>query len=107
MGNAIADNTTTTTTETKKTVQTTNKADKSKHPFKDSEITAKVKEKLFEKKDVPSMRVHVKTVNGVVYLRGKVSSKEQEDNAISVAKSIEGVKDVKSKLVIKEKKVKK
>lgn len=73
----------------------------------DAEITAKVKEKfieekLFGKEKISAIGIHVKTVNGVVYLKGKVSSKEQEDNAISLAKGIKGVKEVKSMIKVKE-----
>ncbi|MFI4938119.1 MAG: BON domain-containing protein [Candidatus Berkiellales bacterium] len=75
--------------------------------FSDTAITAKVKEKFiqekwFEKKDLPIMGIHVKTMNGVVHLEGKVNTKEQADTAISIAKSVEGVKDVKSELVVEK-----
>lgn len=72
----------------------------------DTEITAKVKakfieEKLMDKKDVAAFKVHVKTKKGVVHLSGKVTDKEQADNAVKFAKEVEGVKDVKSTIVVK------
>jgi len=83
--------------------------DKVKHYLSDAEITAKVKEKfihekLFDKVDIAAMGIHVKTVHGVVHLTGKVADTTQEENAVTLAKSVEGVKDVKSSLKIKVKK---
>lgn len=74
--------------------------------FSDTEITAKVKEKfiaekLMDKKNVAAFKVHVKTKKGIVHLSGKVTDKEQEENAIKFAKEVEGVKDVKSTIIIK------
>jgi hyperosmotically inducible protein len=81
-------------------------AKESKHSFKDSEITAKIKgtfvrEKLFDGKDVALMDVKVITTNGVVYLTGAVSNKTEINNAIKLAKSVHGVKSVDSKLELK------
>lgn len=74
----------------------------------DSEITSKVKEKfiedkLFSKKEMSAMNIRVKTSDGVVHLSGNLKEKAQEDKAIEAAKSINGVKDVKSEFKIKEK----
>ncbi|MCS5710610.1 BON domain-containing protein [Candidatus Berkiella aquae] len=78
---------------------------KVKSALSDTEITAKVKAKFIEEKldekDIAAFKVHVKTKKGVVYLSGKVTDKEQADNAVKVAKGIEGVKDVKSTIVVK------
>jgi hyperosmotically inducible protein len=72
----------------------------------DALITAKVKgmyiqKKLFGDSDVPIMSINVDTSNGVVTLRGSVENQDQIDNAINIAKSINGVTAVKSSLVIK------
>jgi hyperosmotically inducible protein len=72
----------------------------------DSEITAKVKEKfiaekLFGKEKISAMGIHVKTNKGIVTLTGKVDSKENEENAIKLTKTVDGVKDVKSKIKVK------
>lgn len=75
----------------------------------DAEITAKVKEKfiaekLFGKEKIAAMGIHVKTTKGIVYLKGKVTSQEQADNAIALAKKVDGVKDVKSSIKVKAEK---
>jgi hyperosmotically inducible protein len=71
----------------------------------DTEITTKVKAKFIEEKlddkNVAAFKVHVKTKKGIVHLSGNVTEKAQLDNAIKFAKEIEGVKDVKSTIVIK------
>lgn len=77
-----------------------------KHPFQDTLITAKVKgtflrDKLFTDKDIETLGIHVKTTNGVVYLTGKTNDQAEIDNAISIARSIKGVKSVQSKLKVK------
>lgn len=77
-----------------------------KTELSDTEITAKVKakfieEKLIDKKDVAAFKVHVKTKKGVVHLSGKVTDKEQAENAVKFAKEVEGVKDVKSTITVK------
>ncbi|MGE3320471.1 MAG: BON domain-containing protein [Candidatus Berkiella sp.] len=74
--------------------------------WSDTEITAKVKakfieEKLMDDKNVAAFKVHVKTKKGVVHLSGKVTDKEQSENAVKFAKEVEGVKDVKSTIVVK------
>ncbi|MGD9592117.1 MAG: BON domain-containing protein [Candidatus Berkiella sp.] len=77
-----------------------------KQYLSDSEITAKVKEtfvkeKLFGKEKISAMGIHVKTNKGIVTLTGKATSLEDAQNAIKLAKSVEGVKDVKSKIKVK------
>lgn len=77
----------------------------SKHPLDDSMITAKVKgmflqKKLFSSEDVAAMTISVETNNGVVSLSGTADSQEQIDNAINIAKSVKGVKNVKSTVKI-------
>ncbi len=84
-------------------------ADASTKKVSDSELTSKVKEKfiqdkLFTKKEMSALNFRVKTTDGVVHLTGHVHSKDQEDKAVEAAKSVEGVKEVKSDLKIKEKK---
>jgi len=78
----------------------------STHSFNDAEITAKIKgtfvrEKLFGDKDISVMDVKVTTTNGVVYLTGVVDNQAEADNAVKLAKSINGVKNVDSKLEVK------
>ncbi len=59
----------------------------------DTIITAKVKTQLFGKSNVNSNDIQVITSNGVVYYLG-IIKKEQLNNMISVAKSVDGVKEV-------------
>jgi hyperosmotically inducible protein len=76
------------------------------HPkafVKDSVITTKIKSKLAADHITSVGRIHVDTdTNGVVWLTGSARSQEAIDHALSVAKTTEGVKDVKSSLVIKQ-----
>jgi len=75
----------------------------SERSVEDTAITAKVKgiymrEKLFSEKDISMTGVSVETTNGVVYLTGSVKTQAEVNNAIKLAKSIQGVKKVESKL---------
>jgi hyperosmotically inducible protein len=79
----------------------------SSQPLTDTYITAKVKG-VFLKNSVTDgvstaalVHVKVETQNSVVYLSGSVKNAEQQDLLIKLAKSVEGVKDVKSALGIK------
>ncbi len=85
---------------------------KTKEYLSDSEITTKVKakfieEKLFGKDKISAMGISVKTKKGVVTLSGNVPSQDEIDNVVKLAKSVDGVKDVDSKLKVKVKAVKK
>ncbi len=71
----------------------------------DSAITAKVKgmfvqKKLFGDKDIAAITISVETTDGKVLLSGTADNQEQIDNAIKIAKSIEGVKSVQSTVTI-------
>lgn len=75
----------------------------SERSVQDTAITAKIKgiyirEKLFSEKDISMTGVNVETISGVVYLTGSVKTQAEVDNAIKLAKSIDGVKKVESKL---------
>lgn len=77
----------------------------SKQPLSDTYITAKVKgkflnEKLFGDKDISGWGVKVETNNGVVYLTGTIDSKIQVENAVKLAKTISGVKQVKFRIIV-------
>ncbi len=75
------------------------------HPkafVKDSVITTKIKSKLAADHLTSLGRIHVDTdTNGVVWLTGSAHSQEAIDHAVQVANSTEGVKGVKSSLVVK------
>jgi hyperosmotically inducible protein len=66
----------------------------------DTTITAKVKTALDEDATTRHEDIHVKTVAGVVTLRGKVSSASVADHAVHLAERTSGIKGVRNKLVI-------
>lgn len=73
----------------------------SKQPLTDSYITAKVKGKFIQKKvftssEVAAMSIKVETNNGIVLLSGTADNVDQINNAIEIARSVSGVKQVKS-----------
>jgi hypothetical protein len=73
----------------------------------DNQLAAKVrekfvKEKLFGKDKFADMGIHVTSDKGVVTITGKASSKSDEEKAVKIAKSVDGVKNVESKVVVKE-----
>jgi hyperosmotically inducible protein len=81
----------------------------SKEVIDDSVITTKVKEhfiqeKLFGNKDIKAITLHVETHNGVVRLTGTVDNEAQLENAVNIAKKVEGVKKVESDVKVVAKK---
>lgn len=67
----------------------------------DSIITTKVKADLFKEPELSSMAIHVETEKGVVMLSGFVDSKADAAKAVRLAKSVEGVTQVKSAIKVK------
>jgi osmotically-inducible protein OsmY len=67
----------------------------------DTAITAKVKAGLVNVPNLDSLGVHVETEKGVVMLSGFVDSKAQADQAVQVAKGVDGVSSVKSAIKVK------
>jgi hyperosmotically inducible protein len=67
----------------------------------DTAITTKVKANIFKEPGLKSMAIHVETEQGVVMLSGFVESKAEADKAVKVAKSVDGVTNVKSALKVK------
>jgi|CXWL01.1.fsa_nt_gi hyperosmotically inducible protein len=69
---------------------------------KDSAITTKIKTKLAAEHITSLGRIHVDTDNnGVVYLTGSARTQEAIDKAVSIARETEGVKSVRSELIVK------
>lgn len=68
----------------------------------DSVITSKVKANLLKEEGFKSLKINVKTYQGVVLLSGFVESEAQISQAEKVAKGIEGVTSVKNNLVLKK-----
>jgi osmotically-inducible protein OsmY len=68
----------------------------------DLTITARVKTALLNAKDITAPSIDVETTNRVVTLSGRVESKDQEQKAIAIARSVPGVSEVKSTLQIEK-----
>ncbi|CAJ0805035.1 Osmotically-inducible protein Y [Ralstonia mannitolilytica] len=68
--------------------------------FSDTAITAKVKAGLLNQKDLGSMRIHVRTRDGVVRLTGSVPTMVQRQMATKVAKGVTGVASVENDLIV-------
>lgn len=69
---------------------------------KDSVITSKVKGSLLKDEGLKSLKVSVKTYQGVVLLSGFVETESQIKQAEEIAAGTEGVKSVKNSLVLKK-----
>ena len=69
--------------------------------FDDSVITAKVKSAIINDSKLKVNEISVKTVKGVVRLRGYVTSQAKVNEAIKVSIGVAGVKSVKNELHIK------
>jgi hyperosmotically inducible protein len=67
----------------------------------DSVITTKIKADLFKEPELSAMAIHVETEKGVVMLSGFVDSKADAEKAVRLAKSVEGVTQVKSAIKVK------
>lgn len=76
------------------------------HPkafVKDSAITTKIKTKLAADNVKSLGRVHVDTdMNGVVWLSGMVSTEEDAERAVRIAKDTDGVVNVKNGIQIRK-----
>lgn len=67
----------------------------------DSAITAAVKSRLFDNKVVDGTAVSVETLNGTVMLSGFAKSGTERSTAENLARSVNGVKDVKNQIVVR------
>ncbi len=68
----------------------------------DSVITSKVKGRLLKDEGMKSLKVSVKTYQGVVLLSGFVETEDQIQQAEKIAAETEGVKSVKNSLMLKK-----
>lgn len=68
----------------------------------DSVVTTRVKAALLDNIDVKGFDIQVETRKGEVMLSGFVSNQAQIDQAVSVAKGVEGVTNINNKLSIKD-----
>ena len=67
----------------------------------DAAITAKVKGKLLDNKDVSALDIHVETFKGTVQLSGFAKTVEQRQKAEQIAQAVGGVKDVRNDITLK------
>jgi hyperosmotically inducible protein len=71
-----------------------------KEATSDSWITSKAKIALYADGRVKGHEVSVETMNGEIFLRGKVDSEEAKSAAAEVARGIDGVKNVRNDLQV-------
>jgi hyperosmotically inducible protein len=67
----------------------------------DATITAKIKSELVRDNQLPASQIRVETMQQVVQLSGFVDSATQKAKAAQVARSTQGVKDVKNDIVVR------
>ena len=67
----------------------------------DAALTGKVKTALIADPDVKALKIDVDTKDGVVTLTGSADKTANLDRAVTVAKGVDGVKSVDSKMTLK------
>ena len=67
----------------------------------DTVVTTKVKAAIFNEPTLKSAEINVETFKGVVQLSGFVSSKDAENKAVAVTRTVPGVKSVKDDMRLK------
>ena len=67
----------------------------------DAVITTKIKADLFKEPELSAMAIKVETEKGIVMLSGFVDKKADAEKAVRLAKSVEGVTQVKSAIKVK------
>lgn len=66
----------------------------------DAGVTARVQSKFFLDDTVKARNINVNTADGVVTLEGQVAGEHEKEQAISLARSVDGVKDVQDRLQV-------
>jgi hyperosmotically inducible protein len=64
----------------------------------DATITTRVKTALLNDPQVAGLKIDVDTTKGIVTMSGLVKSRNEEQRAVTIARGVPGVKDVKSTL---------
>ncbi|TXI18919.1 MAG: BON domain-containing protein [Nitrosomonas sp.] len=64
--------------------------------FSDVRITTKVYEAILDEPSLRRFDINVRTMKGIVELSGYVSSRDDMDRAIAIARTIPGIKSVKN-----------
>ncbi|MBU6501553.1 MAG: BON domain-containing protein [Burkholderiales bacterium] len=67
----------------------------------DASITAQVKAKFVGDHNVDATAIKVNTLNGTVQLSGFAKSAEEKDRAVSDARSVNGVRDVRDSILVR------
>lgn len=67
----------------------------------DSTITARVKSRFIENKDVDAASIRVETLNGTVMLSGFAKSALEKSTAESIARNVGGVKGVQNEIAVR------
>jgi hyperosmotically inducible protein len=66
----------------------------------DGSITAAIKMKLANDETVSASKIDVDTKDGFVTLNGTVTTQAEADRAVSLARTVDGVKEVRSNLIV-------
>jgi osmotically-inducible protein OsmY len=66
----------------------------------DAWITTKIQSRFFADDEVKGRDIDVDTNDGVVTLKGSVGSRSERNHAVAIARSTEGVKDVREELTV-------
>lgn len=66
----------------------------------DATITAQVKGRFFENKEVAGTSISVETLNGIVLLSGFAKSTTEKLTAERIARKVNGVRSVRNEIVI-------
>ncbi len=67
----------------------------------DSVITTKVKTAIFNEESLKVLEINVETFKGVVQLSGFVNSQQDINEAVAVARGVEGVRSVEDNMTVK------
>ena len=67
----------------------------------DSAITASVKSRFVENKDVDAAAISVETLNGTVMLSGFAKNANEKATAETIAKKVDGVKLVRNEIAVR------
>ena len=68
----------------------------------DTAISTKVKSALFADPDTSAVQVNIETYRGVVKISGFVDSQAKINRTVEVARSVEGVKEVRNNMTVRQ-----
>lgn len=68
----------------------------------DSTITAKVKTQLVQAQSLKAFNIGVETMQGTVQLSGFVNTRDQKDQAGTIAQGVKGVVGVQNNILVKQ-----